>query len=81
MIEQRSCFLHGDYTGNERCPGCQQPAPVPFGDAREAALRSLVEHWRARAAVTDTFHATMGIGWKVCATELEALLTGKDPQT
>lgn len=21
-MEQRSCFLHGDYTGKDACPGC-----------------------------------------------------------
>jgi hypothetical protein len=22
MTEQRSCFIHGDYTGKDACPGC-----------------------------------------------------------
>jgi hypothetical protein len=38
------------------------------------ALRALVAKWRARKAVIDSHHATMGIGWEVCADELEALL-------
>ena len=38
------------------------------------ALQRLISQWREKAAVTDSFHATMGIGWKVCADELEALL-------
>lgn len=33
--ETRSCFLHGDYTGKERCPGCihEIPPPMAFRDA------------------------------------------------
>lgn len=43
--------------------------------ARDRALRDLVGHWRVKGATTDTFHATMGIGWKACADELDALLS------
>lgn len=39
-----------------------------------AALRGLVERWKAEGARCDTFHATMGTGWKACAAELEKLL-------
>jgi hypothetical protein len=39
-----------------------------------AALEALVAKWRNEGAVKDTFHATMGIGWKVCADDLEAAL-------
>ena len=37
-------------------------------------LRALVVKWRQEAAIKDSFHATMGIGWKACADEVEALL-------
>jgi hypothetical protein len=40
-------------------------------------LRHLVKRWRSQGAVTDTFHATMGVGYKACAKELEDLLDGK----
>lgn len=38
MSETRSCFLHGDYTGKDRCPGCIHaiPPPMAFRDAFEA---------------------------------------------
>ena len=38
------------------------------------ALRALIVKWRANGARIDGFHATMGIGWKVCADELAAAL-------
>jgi len=37
-------------------------------------IQRLIEEWRQEAAIKDSFHATMGIGWKVCADELEARL-------
>ena len=40
-------------------------------------LHSLVERWRQKGAQIDSFHATMGIGYKVCANELEAALKGE----
>lgn len=48
-------------------------------EARLTALRGLAAQWRAEAAVTDSFHATMGVGWKVCADQLIASLTGETP--
>lgn len=39
-----------------------------------ATLRTLIDKWRATGAVKDTYHATMGIGWKVCADDLAILL-------
>lgn len=44
--------------------------------ALHATLTTLAATWRAEGARCDTFHATMGIGWKACATELEALTAG-----
>jgi hypothetical protein len=38
-------------------------------------LSNLVAQWKARGASIDTFHATMGIGYKACAEDLSALLT------
>ena len=38
------------------------------------ALRGLITSWRNEAAVKDSFHATMGVGWKACAAELDACL-------
>ena len=38
------------------------------------ALIALRDKWRAEAALTDRFHATMGTGWKVCADDLDAFL-------
>lgn len=42
-------------------------------------LTELVAQWRARAAVVDTFHATMGTGYKACAEELETLVAALGP--
>ena len=36
-------------------------------------IAALIQRWRNEASVKDSFHATMGVGWKVCADELEAL--------
>jgi hypothetical protein len=44
-------------------------------------LRALIARWRAQAALTATFHATMGTGWHVCADELEAALSVSPPPT
>jgi hypothetical protein len=42
-------------------------------------LRALSEKWRAKAAQIDTFHATMGTGYKACADELDAALAALPP--
>ena len=43
--------------------------------ARESSpLETLIAKWRQKAASVDSFHATMGTGWHVCAEELEAIL-------
>jgi len=71
------------------CEGCDQVVTEILDKAihetcdallREAAdrldrLEPLIGKWRARAAATDQIHSTMGIGWKVCADELEAALS------
>lgn len=41
-------------------------------------LRKLIAKWRQKAAVVDSFHATMGTGWTICANELETLLADPD---
>ncbi len=41
-------------------------------------LEHLRDKWRAKAATTDTFHATMGIGWKQCADELDTFLSVRE---
>lgn len=38
------------------------------------ALEGLIAKWRAEGARIDTFHATMGTGWKVCADNLRLTL-------
>lgn len=47
-------------------------------DRDDAALRvlleELVQRWRTAGARLDTVHATMGMGWKACADELDSLL-------
>lgn len=40
----------------------------------DGQLRALIARWRNEAAMKDSFHATMGIGWKACADDLEKLL-------
>lgn len=54
-------------------------------EARDETIRQvgiLVERWRKEGAIKDLWHATMGIGWKTCATELEAALaSGAAPET
>ncbi len=45
-----------------------------------AALKQLVETWRQEGARIDTFHATMGSGYKVCADELDAALAALPAQ-
>ena len=37
-------------------------------------LEALIAKWRAEGARCDSFHATMGIGFKKCADELDAAL-------
>lgn len=43
-------------------------------DSLTSRLTELATKWRAEGARVDTFHATMGIGYKVCAEALEAEL-------
>lgn len=43
-------------------------------DALRAQLGQLKAKWEAEAAAKDTFHATMGIGWKSCVKDLAVLL-------
>lgn len=38
------------------------------------ALEGLIAKWREEGARIDTFHATMGTGWKVCADNLRLTL-------
>lgn len=38
----------------------------------EQQLTARIKRWREKAAEVDTFHATMAVGWKTCADELEA---------
>lgn len=38
------------------------------------ALSRLIEQWRAEHKRINSFHATMGTGWAVCADELESAL-------
>lgn len=51
-------------------------AQLAVGEARDRALRQLVEQWRADSLRLNTVHATMGSGWRVCADELDAALRG-----
>lgn len=51
----------------------QLSAQLRSQDEVIATLRALVVTWRV-----DTFHSTMGIGWKVCANALEAALGQPD---
>jgi hypothetical protein len=44
-----------------------------------ASIRALIDKWQREGAIKDTFHATMGIGWKVCAEELSAVLASVPP--
>jgi hypothetical protein len=46
-------------------------------------LVKLVTRWREHGAYCDTFHATMGTGWKRCADELEAAIRDetREPDT
>ena len=46
-------------------------------DALQARIAQLPEQWRGEGARIDTFHATMGTGYKVCADQLAAAL--KEP--
>jgi hypothetical protein len=45
--------------------------------ATRARLQELVEEWRREAARLDSVHATMGIGYKVCAHALAACLAAE----
>ncbi len=45
--------------------------PAPF---LVQALRRLSAQWRLEAAAKDAFHATMGMGWRACATDLDRVL-------
>ncbi len=58
----------------------ERPAAAPVSEEMDTSqitkqLEHLRDKWRAKAATTDTFHATMGIGWKQCADELDTLLS------
>lgn len=46
---------------------------------RPEALKGLIETWLKEAARKDSFHATMGMGWKACAADLAALLDAAEP--
>jgi hypothetical protein len=52
MNELRSCFIHGDYTGKDQCPGCQ-PAPR---DSLEAVIEKLEARVRALDATPSGNH-------------------------
>lgn len=65
------CFRH-NWNGGEpyTCPFCSDEEPsVPV-----AALRALSEKLRRTGEGCDLFHATMGIGYKSAADELDAIL-------
>lgn len=40
----------------------------------QGQMSELIGKWTAQAAHKDSFHATMGVGWKACARDLQALL-------
>ena len=44
------------------------------GDPVRSSLRALVAQWREKAALTEMFHASMGLGWGICADDLEAVI-------
>ena len=44
-----------------------------------AELAALRDRWRAEGARKDLHHATMVIGWKICADELDALIARLPP--
>lgn len=51
-MEQRSCFLHGEYTGKDECPGCANhetdalerkvDSEVAFNAGFDSAVRSIL---------------------------------------
>lgn len=62
------------------CPGCMRRAhtgELSVSTTPDASLRALVEQWRTKGAQIDAFHATMGVGYKACADELESLLSAR----
>ena len=69
----------GPFSDARDCP-VHRPTPVPDRDgaALRVLLEELVQRWRTAGARLDTVHATMGMGWKACADELDALLVTGD---
>lgn len=59
----------------------QLDVPVAPKPVSREALAQLVERWRAEGLQINSFHATMGTGYTVCADELEALLSTAPPAT
>lgn len=58
----------------------KQQAELTALRAQQGRLRAFVVAWRDKGAATDTFHATMGIGWKACADDLAIALDAPEPQ-
>ena len=50
--------------------------PLKAANALLQQIRALPRQWQAKGAQVDTSHATMGIGYKACAAELDRLLSG-----
>ena len=56
MIEQRSCFLHGDYSDVERCPGCARTGrPEPTLARRLGWMADAMVH--AAVGSTSRFYS------------------------
>lgn len=45
-----------------------------------STVQALIDQWRAEAARINSFHATMGTGYHVCADQLAALLASPSLQ-
>jgi hypothetical protein len=69
------------------CPECLEQSEHPLRtlealEQRVIALTllttTLIAKWRAEGARVDTFHATMGTGYKACAEELESQVAALD---
>ncbi len=83
QLSSGDCGMHGPImipAGFAGLPEKYQPSNLP---AKPLDLHKLIEKWRYQGAMIDTFHATMGVGYKVCADELEAILksSGGVPMT
>lgn len=63
-----SCPCHYEEKYCEECCSGVQTSGV--------TLLALISRWRREAAQIDSFHATMGTGYKVCANQLEEVLKG-----